>query len=67
MVQCNYSKGKEHNTVTGKGVSIMWSFEIRNKATGERDIIFGYRWSDAVRRSGINEDEWDLIRQDYED
>ena len=45
----------------------MWSFEIRNKATGERDIIFGYRWSDAVRRSGINEDEWDLIRQDYED
>lgn len=45
----------------------MWSFEIQNKTTGERDIIFGYNWKDAVRRSKINEDEWEFIRQDYED
>lgn len=45
----------------------MWSFEIMNKETKERDIILGYNWRDAVRRSGINESEWVFIRQDFED
>lgn len=66
----NTSTVKVRNTTTqqqSKENVIMWSFEIQNKTTGERDIIFGYNWKDAVRRSKINEDEWKFIRQDYED
>lgn len=64
----NTSTVKVRNTTTTvKGVCIMWSFEIKNKVTGEKNIIFGYSWKNAVRRSKINEDEWEVITQDYED
>lgn len=45
----------------------MWSFEIQNIHTKERDIICGYSWTDAVRRAGIDPDDWTEIRRDYED
>lgn len=45
----------------------MWSFEIKNNVTGERTIIFGYNWNNAVKRSGINEEEWTCLMSEYED
>lgn len=45
----------------------MWEFEIINKTTNERDIIFGYTFSDACRRAKISEKEWDCILETYVD
>lgn len=45
----------------------MYSYEIKNNITGEKTIIFGYSWNNAVRRSGIDENEWTVITCDYED
>lgn len=45
----------------------MWSYEIQNSKTGERTIIFGYNWNDAVARSKIDPDDWICLNQSYED
>jgi hypothetical protein len=46
----------------------MWSFYIRYKNTGERDIIFGYNWRDACRRSSLDPEATNIecLMQDYE-
>lgn len=45
----------------------MWSYEIQNDKTGERTIIFGYNWNDAIARSDLNPDEWTCLNRSYED
>lgn len=68
MLCYNTSTVKVRNTTLDvKEIMIMWCFEIMNKETKERDLVFGYSWKDAVRRCNINEDEWTVLRQDYED
>lgn len=45
----------------------MWSFEVMNKETKERKLIFGWNWTDAVLLNGIDETEWVCLLQSYED
>ena len=46
----------------------MWEFEIYNNKTGETDIIFGYSYDDALRRSkSIVPEDWDCIISTYID
>lgn len=46
----------------------MWEFEIMNKSTEERTIIFGYSLSDAFKRNTqMNSNDWICIMQDYVD
>ncbi len=45
---------------------------MRNKMTGETELWFGYSMKDALARMakrGVvkNENDYDFIRQDYED
>ena len=46
----------------------MWEFEIMNKSTEERTIIFGYSLCDAFKRNPqMNPNDWICITQDYVD
>ena len=45
----------------------MWKYEILHKETGERNIIFGYSWSDAMRRSKLNGDDYICLVAEYVD
>ena len=45
----------------------MWEFQIENIKTGDLDVIFGYSWSDALKREGLDPKEWACIRRDYID
>lgn len=38
----------------------MKEYEISNRITGERDLIFGYSYADALKRSGLNEKDFHL-------
>lgn len=45
----------------------MWEYEVLDKTTGEQDIIFGYSWSDALCRSGLNADDYICLMSEYVD
>lgn len=46
----------------------MYEFGIRNVKTDERNIIFGYSWRDAIRRSKLtNEEDWEIEYEEYVD
>lgn len=45
----------------------MWEYEILDKTTGERDIIFGYSWSDALRRSKLDGNNYICPMSEYVD
>ena len=45
----------------------MWEYEILHKETGERNIIFGYSWSDAMRRSKLNGNDYICLIAEYVD
>lgn len=45
----------------------MWEYEIMHKTTKERDIIFGYSYADALRRSKVNGDEYTCLMVEYID
>ena len=40
----------------------MWEINIRNKETGELDVIFG-----AFNRMNLNADEWFILNEIYID
>lgn len=44
----------------------MYAFYISNRNTGEKDVIFGYRWWEAFEKYGKDPDEWDIDVTDYE-
>ena len=49
-------------------VTIMWEYGIRNNATGEQDIIFGYGETDAFARNPeLNPVEWTITYSTYID
>ena len=45
----------------------MWDFLIRNKQTGEIQIIFGYSYSNALARENYNKEDWVLLSESYDD
>ena len=47
----------------------MWEFEILDNYTGEREIIFGYSFSDALRRSHLDntDNRYSCLLQEYVD
>lgn len=45
----------------------MWEIDIKNKTSGELDIIFGYNIADAFQRYNLNSDEWIILNTIYVD
>lgn len=45
----------------------MWSFDAKNVLTGEQTLIFGFSWTDALRRSALDETQWICLSKTYED
>ena len=45
----------------------MYEYGIINIATGERNIIFGYSYQNACRRSNLNPAEWEIDYSEYVD
>lgn len=45
----------------------MYSYYIANKITKEIIIIFGYNRKDAFRRARLNEADWEVQSEEYED
>lgn len=45
----------------------MWEINIRNKETGELDVIFGHNAKDAFNRMNLNADEWFILNEIYID
>ena len=45
----------------------MYEFTIMNKTTEEERIIFGYGYSDTMKKKNLNTTEWVLICKDYID
>ena len=45
----------------------MWCYEIKNKSTGERTMIFGYSYKDAFNKAHLVYSEWFCICSDYID
>ena len=46
---------------------IMWEIDIKNKISGELDIIFGYNITDAFQRYNLNPNEWIILNTIYVD
>ena len=46
---------------------IMWEIDIKNKISGEFDIIFGYNITDAFQRFNLNPNEWIILNTIYVD
>lgn len=45
----------------------MYEFHIQHIACNDTDIIFGYDFNDACRRSKFDPEEWQIIMQEYVD
>lgn len=45
----------------------MWEIDIKNKISGEFDIIFGHNIADAFQRYNLNPDEWIILNTIYVD
>lgn len=45
----------------------MYEFEIWNKATDERILMFGYDTADTMEKAGYSIDEWTVIGRWYID
>ena len=45
----------------------MWEIDIKNKISGEFDIIFGYNIADEFQRYNLNPDEWIILNTIYVD
>lgn len=46
----------------------MYEYEIINKVTDVKTFIWGYSWSDALRRNPkLDPNEWVYLRQEYID
>ena len=45
----------------------MYEYGLTHIATGERNIIFGYSYSDACQRRNLNPVEWEIDYSEYVD
>lgn len=45
----------------------MYEYEIRNKESGEIDLIYGYTYKDALARCDLNPSEWEKLFEVYVD
>jgi hypothetical protein len=45
----------------------MWEYEIKDKITGELCIIFGSSYNDALKRAGLNKENYDLYGYEFVD
>ena len=45
----------------------MYEYTLTHISTGERKIVFGYSWQDAIHRANIQAEDWDIEHEDYVD
>lgn len=45
----------------------MYEYELLNKLTNERIIVFGYFLSGVWNRYKLNEQDWEVLSRDYID
>lgn len=45
----------------------MFEYEIRNKESGEVDLIYGYTYAKALEKCGLNPNEWEKVFEVYVD
>lgn len=45
----------------------MYEYELINKNTKEKTIVYGYNDNNVFTRNNLNKDEWTIIIKDYID